>query len=87
MEALKLYPKKSKQPLKAIRLFCSECMGMNRRMKKANIPYVDIKSCTDEMCPLYDFRFGKNPFLKRRVSQGTLDALEKGRKRLILSRK
>ena len=38
-------------PLKAIRVFCLECMGY----------YVeDVKNCTCDTCPNHKFRFGKN---------------------------
>lgn len=66
---MKIYPKKSKKPLKAIRLFCCECMGASRRKEKLTIPHMDIEGCTDWDCPLYDFRFAKNPFLKRSEKQ------------------
>ena len=80
------YPKKSKRPLKAIRLNCFECMGMSRTKKDPEKPFEDVKLCTDELCPLFDFRFAKNPFLKPRITQKTLDALEKGRIGLKSSR-
>lgn len=53
--------RKSLSPTKAIRIFCFECMGMDRRNPKAERPYEDVQNCTDFDCPLYDFRFGKNP--------------------------
>ena len=81
-EEITCYPKKPKRPLRAIRYFCFECMGWDRRYKDSGKPIEDVKNCTDEMCSLYDFRFGKNPFLKPKITQKTLDALEKGRKRL-----
>lgn len=65
----KYYPKKSRKPLQAIRFFCFECMGWGRRYKDSGRPYEDVKNCTDEMCPLFDFRFGKNPFRKRTKKQ------------------
>ncbi len=39
-------------PLKAIRAFCTECMGGVRK---------DVKTCNAPMCPLYPFRMGKLP--------------------------
>ena len=57
------YPKKAKTAQKAIKLFCFECMGMDRRYKNPPKPYDDVAKCTDPMCPLFDFRVGKNPFL------------------------
>ncbi len=62
------YMRKSEKPLRAIRLFCAECFGMDRRYKKDQMPIDDIRNCSDPMCPLYDFRFGKNPFFKVSMS-------------------
>ena len=63
------YPRKAKSPLKAARFFCAECMGMDRLQRKAPFPYDDIQQCTDPMCPLFDFRLGKNPFMKRVLTE------------------
>ena len=82
---MKIYPKKAKKPLKAIRLFCCECMGSSRLKQKLSVPAADIEGCTDWDCPLYDFRFGKNPFLQRTAKQSeasrrnVLKALKVGR--------
>ncbi len=65
----KLYPAKATKPLKAIRLFCGECMGMDRRKKKKTYPLTDVAGCTDELCPLYEWRFGKHPFVRRTPKQ------------------
>lgn len=43
--------------LKAIRNKCLECCG--------DSPY-EVKNCTSKTCPLYVFRFGKNPFRQKR---------------------
>ena len=59
-----LYPKKATKPLKAIRYFCFECMGWSRTEKDGDRPIDDVRHCTDDLCPLYEFRLGKNPFLK-----------------------
>ena len=59
------YAKKARSPAKAIRLFCYECCGWDRRKSKSDKPVEDVKNCTDPMCPLFDFRFGKNPFHSR----------------------
>jgi len=66
----KYYPNKSNKPLASIRLFCAECMGMSRLSKKKAIPYADIDGCTDELCPLFEYRRGKNPNLKGRKTGG-----------------
>ena len=63
------YPKKASSPLKAIKFFCRECFGMDRR-KKAQVENVElVRDCTDPMCPLFDFRLGKNPFIKRVLTE------------------
>ena len=82
---MKLYARKSTKPLKAIRLFCFECMGMSRRDKKPRAPFEDVKGCTDELCPLFDFRLGKNPYL--RGGKGNPDGLRKAHKTLEALRK
>ena len=69
------YPKKARKPLRAIRYFCFECMGWDRRSPDSGKPFEDVKNCTDPMCPLYEFRFGKNPYLKG--GKGNVTALKK----------
>ena len=50
-------PKKCKSPLKAIREKCVECMG-----GRESDGYVKrISECVSADCPIYEFRFGKNP--------------------------
>jgi hypothetical protein len=68
------YPRKAKTPLKAIVFQCQECMGMDRREKNPPNPIDDIRNCTDPMCPIFDFRTGKNPFMKRRLTEEQRDA-------------
>ena len=46
-----------KNPVKAIRAFCLECSGGSTS---------EVKCCPVEKCPLYPFRFGKNPYRQRR---------------------
>lgn len=43
-------------PIKAIREKCFDCVNSNRN---------EVKLCPSEDCPLYPFRFGKNPYSKR----------------------
>ena len=50
--------KKQKSPVRAIREFCIECMG--GRGSGQNYTKL-IEECVSTNCPLYDFRFGKNP--------------------------
>ena len=40
----------------AIRRFCLECVCWQP---------IEVKKCTDPMCPLYAFRFGRDPSLNR----------------------
>ena len=42
-----------KNPVKAIREKCIECMGGQT---------YEVAKCTCERCPIYPFRLGKNPF-------------------------
>lgn len=49
-----------KSPLKAIRAFCLDCCGGN-----ANF----VKECASKTCSLKSFRFGKNPYAKREMSE------------------
>lgn len=49
---------KIKSPLKAIRAHCLQCVGTSNAVKECG---------GDESCPLFDFRFGKNPYRKVRV--------------------
>lgn len=71
------YPRKAGTPLKAIKLQCQECMGMDRKEKNPVKPYADIRNCTDPMCPLFDFRMGKNPFMQRRLTKEQREAAVK----------
>lgn len=68
---MEFYSRKATKPLKAIRLFCFECMGMSRTVKKPRAPVEDVNGCTDNSCPLFEWRFGKNPYpSKKRVEIG-----------------
>ena len=44
-------------PVKAIRAFCLECSGDST---------AEVKACPRNVCPLYPFRMGKNPYRQRR---------------------
>jgi len=71
-------PKKLKSPVKAIREHCIECMG--GRGAGQNYSKL-IKECGSPDCALFEFRFGKNPFVKRReMSAEHKLALQTGRK-------
>lgn len=52
-------------PIKAIREFCLECCGVSSS---------DVKSCTAPNCPLYAFRLGKNPYIKREMTEEQKEA-------------
>ena len=77
------YPKKSRKPLEAVRLSCFDYVGWDHRgSKDSRKPVDDARGCTGALCPLFDFRLGKNPFL--RGGKGNLENLlnfrQKGRK-------
>ena len=50
-------PKKKKNPVKAIREHCIECMG--GRESEGHLKR--ITECASTNCALFDFRFGTNP--------------------------
>ena len=47
-------------PMKAIRLKCLDCCCGSSN---------EVKLCTCEQCTLYPFRLGKNPNIKREMSE------------------
>ena len=58
-------PKKCKDPVKAIREHCIECMG-----GRENEGYLKhIKNCGSSDCALFDFRFGNNPHHKQKLTK------------------
>lgn len=57
-------------PMKAIRAKCLECSAGN-----AN----EVKLCPITACPLFPYRFGKNPNVKRERTAAQLEALRNGR--------
>lgn len=65
-------------PIKAIRAFCMECSCGSS---------TEVKNCTISRCPLYPFRFGKNPYRHRREmteeeKQMLADRLREARKNI-----
>jgi hypothetical protein len=50
-------------PVQAIRQQCRECYGFCENVAQ------EIKDCPSEMCPLYPFRFGKDPGVRRTEKQ------------------
>jgi hypothetical protein len=82
---MKLYPKKAKTRARAIRYFCYECMGSSRTKKSLEKTAINlVPGCTDEMCPLFEFRMGKNPYSKQKGP--TRDIIEKGQQALLAIR-
>ncbi len=58
--------KKPTNPVKAIREFCLGCVGNSSN---------EVKMCPSVKCPLYPFRFGKNPYrTKREMSEEQREA-------------
>lgn len=47
-------------PMKAIRAKCLDCCNGSAQ---------EVKLCTVSKCPLYDFRLGKNPNIKREYTE------------------
>ena len=57
-------PKKYKNQTKAIREKCIECMG-----SRENEGYLKlISDCGSPDCALFEFRFGKNPYNRKNLS-------------------
>lgn len=50
--------KKQKSPVRAILMMCYECMGGT----VGSLTKEMIKNCASVDCPLYEFRFGVNPY-------------------------
>jgi hypothetical protein len=58
-------PKEQKVPVKAIREMCIQCMG--GRGSRQNYNKL-IKECASQDCPVFKFRFGKNPYHKQNLT-------------------
>ena len=63
-------------PLKQIRLYCLQCVCGSSE---------EVKRCSIKDCPLWSFRFGKNPFRTKR--EYTEEQKEAMRSRLAEVRK
>ena len=64
--------KKGRVSVKIIRRFCLQCMGGSPKL---------VRECSTETCPVYLYRFGKNPAYKRKneiAAKHRLDSGEKG---------
>lgn len=58
-------------PLKAIRAKCLDCCGESIK---------EVQLCQCEFCTLHPFRFGKNPFRKKKkLSEEHIAKLQAGR--------
>ena len=49
-----------RSPLKAIRAYCLNCGDGTAH---------EVRRCDRKKCPLWAFRFGKNPYLHREISE------------------
>lgn len=67
--------KKITSVLKAVRAKCLDCCCWQPN---------EVKLCPATQCPLYEFRFGKNPYRKKRVLSE--EQLEKQREALKKAR-
>ena len=58
---------RSNNPIKRIREYCIQCVADQPK---------EVELCPITDCPLYDFRFGKNPFrAKREFTEEQKEAL------------
>ena len=64
-------PTKHKNPVKAIRLNCLECVGGSPKL---------VAECASKDCQLYPFRFGVNPYNSRTGRKLKGEAKEKARR-------
>ena len=80
----KFFPKKSKSTIKSVRYFCLECMGWDRRKGyNQENPWLEVKKCSDDFCPLFDLRFGRNPHSRKK---GNPNILKIGKARQVIRR-
>ena len=63
-----------KSPIKAIRAFCLDCCGGSS---------TEVRECTSKRCPLKPFRFGRNPYIKREMTE---EQREQAKERLAKAR-
>ena len=76
--------KKKTSPSKAIREMCIECMG--GRSTGQNVSKL-ISECPSPHCPLYEFRFGKNPYHKPNYSdKQRMEMVERGKRSDLIQR-
>jgi len=65
-------------PIKAIKQFCFECCGRSNW---------EVKQCPACNCQLHEFRLGKNPYLKRTLTEEQRAEYSQRAKELVLRRK
>ncbi len=65
---------KQKNPAKAIRAYCLNCC-----LESAE----EVRLCPAEECELWEFRFGKNPYLKREYTDEQREAMRNRAKSLF----
>ena len=63
-----------RSPLKAIRANCLQCVGSSN----------EVRLCTAKSCHLFPFRFGRNPYIRKR--EMSEEQREKAVKRLRAAR-
>lgn len=66
---------KTLTPVKAIRAFCLECLG--------NSP-MEVAKCSHKVCPVYPFRFGKDPGRKMDLSDEQRQKLSERAKKFLI---
>lgn len=66
---------KNTNPLRVIREKCLDCCCSSSQ---------EVKLCTAENCALYPFRFGKNPYRKKK--EYTEEELKQMRERMLKAR-
>lgn len=69
---------RSNNPIKRIREYCVQCVADQPK---------EVELCPITDCPLYDFRFGKNPFRQKVERNLTGEQREELRSRLAEARK
>ncbi len=57
---------KKTTPLKAIRLKCLDCCCNSSK---------EVSLCIIPECPLFQFRYGKNPYIKRNLDEKSRELL------------
>ena len=64
-ETIEEYSSVKRTPIKAIRAFCIDCCGGQ---------ISEVRLCPSTDCPLYVYRFGKNPYSSRELTEEQKEA-------------